>query len=144
MNSQLVKLTRGKIEFLDGLREVLTQADSAIARSGNNCQGCGECCDFASAEHRLYVSTGELALLSSVEPVVEPTLLKCPYQADQQCFARSCRPLGCRVYFCKSSLADDFYEQFHRKIIDFHKRFEVDYCYEELTSSLMELRNFGE
>ena len=122
--------------FLDELRDILSQADAAIAQKSPLCKGCGKCCDFAKMGHRLYVSTGELALLSSIPPPKSAKPLQCPYQINGQCKARDRRPLGCRVYFCESNLAEDFYERFHDMILDSHKNFAVPYRYVELTSAL--------
>lgn len=122
--------------FLDELRDILTQADAAIAQKSSLCKGCGRCCDFARMDHRLYVSTGELALLSSIPPPSPAQALQCPYQINDQCTARDFRPLGCRAYFCESNLPEDFYEIYHEMIRDSHKTFAVPYHYMELTKAL--------
>jgi len=50
------------------LRELYEQVDAAVAASGALCMGGGACCRFDVAGHRLYVTTAELALLSTLAP----------------------------------------------------------------------------
>ncbi len=134
-----ISQTLGRAEFLDELQLILAEAEQAIAASNPACESCGQCCDFAKMEHRLYVSTGELALLYS-QPAPQPAKLwRCPYQIDKKCLARKHRPLGCRVFFCRSPLKEDFYEQFHRKTVQLHRQFSVPYFYAELTGALLAL-----
>ncbi len=139
MNSATVDMRQAleKPEFMESLREILSQADDAIAEKAPECLGCGKCCDFKKMDHRLYVSTGELALLSTAQPSKPAELLQCPYQVESKCTARNNRPLGCRAYFCKSNLPDDFYEHFHNKIQKLHQTFQVPYRYMELTQALL-------
>ena len=135
----IISQTLGRAEFLDELRRILADAERAIAASDPACESCGQCCDFTRMDHRLYVSTGELALLCS-QPAPRPAKLwRCPYQIDKKCLARRDRPLGCRVFFCRSPLEEDFYEQFHRKIVQLHRQFSVPYFYTELTGALLTL-----
>ena len=129
--------------FLRQLREILTDADAAVTSCGAICRRCGKCCRFAKMDHRLFVSTGELALLTTMDPPCAPALLRCPYQVDSACTARGLRPLGCRTYYCDcttSASFNDIYEQYHRRILFLHRRYGViHYYYTELTSGLVDL-----
>ncbi|HDY66100.1 MAG TPA: hypothetical protein ENH84_07720 [Phycisphaerae bacterium] len=128
--------------FLGELREILTDADDAVGTYGPICRECGKCCDFAKKDHRLFVSTGELALLTIITPPCAPSPLHCPYQLALTCTARQFRPLGCRIYYCKraaNALFNDIYERFHRRILSAHPRCGVPYYYTELTSGLVDL-----
>ena len=129
--------------FLRQLREILTAADAAIASCGAICRQCGKCCSFAKMDHQLFVSTGELALLTTMNPPCAPAPLRCPYQVDSACTARDLRPLGCRIYYCDPTTTasfSDIYEQYHRRILFLHRRFgSIYYYYTELTSGLVDL-----
>lgn len=114
---------------------VLADAQREIDSANPACSACGRCCLFESAGHRLYVSTGELALLvSSGVPALPAAPLHCPWQVDGKCTARDSRPLGCRVFFCQTDLTE-IYEKSHRKIVDIHKKRGVSYFYAEMTSA---------
>jgi hypothetical protein len=108
------------------------------------CRACGKCCKFDLTGDRLYVSTGELALLCKVPPP-KPGLvrvLRCPYQVGRRCTARDRRPLGCRTFLCQKSSApprQEIYETHHRAIRRLHRRCNLPYRYVELTAALAEL-----
>ena len=130
---------RGNEAFLGDLRQVLDQAELAVADHQPSCRACGRCCQFDLTEHRLYVSTGEVALLGEQPPPGPLQPLRCPYQADNQCTARRVRPLGCRTFFCDVNLRDScrgLYERFHGQIVRLHERHNVPYLYMELTAGL--------
>jgi len=125
--------------FLAEIKNTLTDAQQEIDAHNPVCDACGRCCKFDVADHRLYVSTGELALLVSSEAPKTPANLRCEWQTDGNCLARNTRPLGCRVFYCKTELSV-IYEKFHRKIVDIHKKYGVSYFYAEMTSTVMALR----
>ncbi len=127
--------------FLDALAEIYARLADEIAAAGASCDGCGRCCDFASAGHRLYVSTGELALLTRQGPPADGARgpLRCPYQVADRCTARHGRPLGCRIFFCSppsDQWCEDLYERYHRAVRDLHDAHGLPYTYVELTAAL--------
>ena len=75
--------------FLEALSLIYAACDEAVASRNLSCRACGRCCKFEQAGHRLFVSTGELAMLS-LAPLPVPTWLetRCPYQVDDRCTAR--------------------------------------------------------
>jgi len=126
------------------LAGLYARLDDEIAAAGATCDACGLCCDFQRAGHRLYASTMELALLWSVRPAGAdpPPSLQCPYQVEGACTARSRRPLGCRVHFCRppsEQWCEQVYERYHRDIGALHERHDIPYRYVELTAALAEL-----
>ena len=135
-------------DFLAAIRELYAQADASAAASGLVCLGGGCCCKFDIAGHRLYLSTGELAILAATprpaRPAVDaaapstPPRLRCPYQRGPRCHARDNRPLGCRIHFCRGDHAalNARYEQLHDALRHLHDQFGVPYYYVELTASL--------
>ena len=126
--------------FLADLAEILRQADAAT--TSNTCRACGQCCHFEEFGHRLYVSTGELALLTAVEPPGPCRPGRCPYQVGSRCTARQRRSLGCRVFFCDEAGGEtsaELYEKHHGQIRRLHARSRMDYHYVELTAALAQL-----
>lgn len=151
---------RAAPEFLDELRRLYESVDKVLAAQGARCLGGGACCRFDLMGHRLYASTGELAVLtgqpapSTVEGPAPSTIegpapldhspapLRCPYQFGPRCSAYRRRPLGCRLFFCRpgrDGQSSRTYEQFHRRIRQLHESFEVPYLYVELTGALGQL-----
>ncbi len=140
--AEAVERCRRDAGFLSDLAGVLSEADAAVAEERPACRACGACCRFEEFGHRLYVSTGELALLSVSRPrrVCRPG--RCPYQVGQRCTARRRRGLGCRVFFCDPAAGEwsaAVYEQHHRGIRLLHARAHLPYHYVELTAALAEL-----
>jgi Fe-S-cluster containining protein len=123
------------------LQDLYRQVDADVARLGAACRGCGDCCRFDVADHRLLVTTAELALLTERPPPNRrgPGEGRCPYQVAERCTARRRRPLGCRVFFCDPRFAGparDLYEHYHGAIQRLHGEFRLAYRYVELTAAL--------
>ncbi|MCK5114798.1 MAG: hypothetical protein KAR11_08565 [Phycisphaerae bacterium] len=135
-------------KFLAELQKNLDEADLAVAKLQPVCKACGKCCNFAQAPHRLYASTGEIALLVAKNPPTTAPPLTCPYQQQDACENRKPRPLGCRTFFCEqhqqkpvTSLLQDVYEKSHAKITQLHAKYQIPYQYRELTQACGELNS---
>lgn len=127
--------------LLEALADLLARAERALAAHAPDCSACGACCDFRQAGHRLYVTPAEVSLLRLQPPPQPPRELHCPYQVGLACTARDRRPLGCRVYFCRSlppETQQDLYERFHHEIADLHRKHGRQYDYRELSAALGE------
>jgi Fe-S-cluster containining protein len=128
---------------LSDLQAVYDQVNGAVAAAGLSCLGGGTCCRFDLAEHRLYLSGLELALLT-VEP--PPDLrraeqMRCPYQLGPACAAYPRRPLGCRSFFCspgKKVFLREIHEQSHRRIRRLHQTLCIPYTYGEICQLLLQ------
>ena len=129
----------------DGLTAIFREVDERIRRVGAVCLGCGYCCRFALAGHRLYASTIELAALLSGPPARVAGALECPYQQGPACHARERRPLGCRTFFCRTpdAVTADLYETAHAQIRHLHTSLGVPYFYVEMTAAIAELRRLN-
>jgi Fe-S-cluster containining protein len=128
--------------FLGAIRTLYAAVDAAVATRGWRCKGCGACCDFASSGHRLYVSTGELALLTGTPPPQPVAAGRCAYQIDSQCTVRDARALGCRLFFCDAAARETYqqdYETYHRQLRHLHEAAGLPYRYVELTAAMAEL-----
>lgn len=128
------------IEFLRGFYQ---QVDTALAALEPRCTNRGQCCNFARAGHRLFVTPIEVAAFRRAyadrwQPA-EPASGRCPWQIDGLCTAREFRPLGCRVYFCDpqaQAWQNEFYEARLREMKQFMAEHGIQYRYEEWLSAL--------
>jgi Fe-S-cluster containining protein len=86
---------------LCGLQAIYDELDAHLARLGVPCRACGECCDFARNDYRLYASELERALVVARhgEPRLTPEG-RCGFLLAGRCSIHASRPLGCRVFFC--------------------------------------------
>ncbi|MDY6912846.1 MAG: hypothetical protein SVT52_00070 [Planctomycetota bacterium] len=142
--AEAVRLCRDNANFLASLLHLYGRADAELAGTGVVCLAGGACCKFDLTEHRLYVSTGELALLSTIPPPRPKRCLRqrCPWQIGPRCNARNNRPLGCRTFFCdkrQKDFRDDLYERTYREIRSLHQRHCLPYAYIELAAALLQL-----
>ncbi len=106
--------------------ERLARADDVV------CASCGDCCYFDTAGHLLYASTLErryLRLVSTPAPNPDASAdllaagVRCPYQQDNTCHARSGRVLGCRLHFCQwrdPAVAEEVAERWHFRLKRVH------------------------
>jgi len=88
------------IEKVDAIYQWL---DEQLAQMDQSCDACGDCCDFESFGHRLYVTTPELLhfrhhLGSDIRRM---TTGICPYRIDGKCTVYPYRFSGCRIFSCK-------------------------------------------
>ena len=142
--AKAVELYRNDPVFLTELARIYAILDEELTTLGATCLGGGPCCKFDLAPHRVYLSTGELALLGKAPPVCLDRCRahRCPYQIGPRCSARTRRPLGCRIFFCDPNLTDSLgkiYEVYHRKIISLSQTRCLPYLYTELSYSLLQL-----
>jgi len=138
-----VNLAGSDAAFLAALAEIYRGVDDEVRKSAALCLGGGACCKFDLMDHKLYLSTGELALLTQ-EPPPAPAcgVGRCPYQFGPRCTARARRPLGCRTFFCQPRSKDflgHLYERSHRRIRLLHQRHWLPYAYVELPEGLAQL-----
>ncbi len=140
---------RSSEAFLAALADLYIRADDELSAVGAACKGGGACCKFDLADHRLFVSVGELALLSAEAPPSPERAARrrCPWQAGPRCTAHGRRPLGCRTYFCDRPTVDacrEIYEQYHEAIRGLHDAHSLAYRYVELTGACEELYRRGD
>ncbi len=79
--------------------------DEQVALLDNSCRACGECCDFETFGHRLYVTTPELMHFQhAVGPQIKamPAGI-CPYRIDGKCTVYAYRFSGCRIFSCEGN-----------------------------------------
>lgn len=137
--------------MLAGLGRIYEEADRAIAALADGspaaaaaCLGGGSCCKFDLFGHRLFLTVGELALLTSDPPAdLGPARRgRCPYQLGGRCTAYPRRPLGCRTFFCRNEKKiplQRVHEHFHGLIRCLHESLSIPYGYGELPGFILQL-----
>ena len=120
--------------------------DSQTAHYADLCKACGKCCDFASFDHRLYVTTPELIYFAeklkpqNIKPVSDG---RCPYNVDSKCSVYENRFAACRIFCCTTDkdLQSELSEQALKKLKSLCENFQVPYRYMDLISALKKLQN---
>lgn len=118
-----------------------------IAARGPACWASGRCCNFRQAGHRLYVTGLEAAF--TVSRLAAPLRAQdldgalergdCPFLTGNLCGAHTIKPMGCRVYFCDTSVQawqTDLSERAMEMIRAIHDRHGIEYRYGEWRSML--------
>ena len=79
--------------------------DQQVGLLDSSCRACGDCCDFESFGHRLYVTTPELIHFQhAVGPEIkEMKSGVCPYRIDGKCTVYPYRFSGCRIFSCRGN-----------------------------------------
>lgn len=115
--NQIRSLKASKKEWLyQQLNSIYKKLDQNLSSIPQPCTGCGECCNFSKAEHRLYGSSLELAMLLDKAEKKSKDLDQCPYQIEGKCSIRDLRLIGCRTYYrlhnkVHQEQAEIFYEE---------------------------------
>lgn len=126
--------------------DLFAQVDLEMAAYHERCARCGRCCCFATYDHRLFVTTMELAyLLAQVgSDLSAPTdnSADCIFQIRESCSIHPHRMLGCRIFLCKlrdASKQGEFGERWHHAMIELHREYCVPYCYAEWGDALRQM-----
>jgi hypothetical protein len=132
--------------LLKRVAEIYDRLDLQICESSHLagvCDACGECCDFGSFDHRLFVTTPELMYLAanlSGENIKSMTTSRCPYNERGRCTIYKYRFAGCRIFCCKADA--DFQSRLSesalKKLKSLCTEFQIPYRYTELATALNE------
>ena len=97
------------MERLNAPSQIIREVDAVyqwlneqLAKMDSSCQACGDCCDFESFGHKLYVTTPELQYFQHhLGPDIKamPTDV-CPYRMDGKCTVYPYRVSGCGIFSC--------------------------------------------
>ena len=133
-------------EFIHSVLGIYESLDEETPLLDLTCSSCGDCCRFDTSGIRLYLSTGELAALSSLDPPVPeaPVSGRCPYQVGNECHARNNRPLGCRIFFCENPPGynmEQEYERWHGAIQSLHQTHCLPYAYVDIVDAFLQLHS---
>ena len=127
--------------LIPAVANIYTWIDSQIAASGQACSACGNCCDFDTFDHRLFVTTPELVYFTSA---MAPALVKpmptgtCPYNIEGKCSVYPHRFAACRIFACKGDpdFQSQLSEQSIEKLKTLCKHFAIDYEYVDIKTAL--------
>ena len=124
------------------LKCIYQELDNKLSLIPQPCTACGACCHFAKSEHRLYISSLEMALLLEKHPWPHGADQedRCPYQKESKCSVRSERMIGCRTFYRlherkDRNQAEDFYAEALAKIKDIYKSEGISWEYRDLMSA---------
>jgi hypothetical protein len=120
--------------------------DEQLAQMDSSCRACGDCCDFESFGHKLYVTTPELIYFQHHLDlrIKEMSTGVCPYRMDGKCTVYPYRFSGCRIFSCKGDTEKEnaLCEQAISKFKTLCNEYPVPYHYVYLKSGLeMLLKN---
>jgi len=108
------------------------------------CRACGDCCDFETFDHRLFVTPPELMYLAAnlgAENIKPMVTSRCPYNVEGKCGVYEYRFAGCRIFCCNSDA--DFQsmlsEQVLQKLKSICLEFQIPYRYTDLAAGLSSL-----
>ncbi|WP_372365685.1 YkgJ family cysteine cluster protein [Candidatus Uabimicrobium sp. HlEnr_7] len=109
------------------------------------CTSCGFCCHFDAAKHFLYVSTLEMVYLFDKYELNLHVKNRevCPFLSKNMCSVRDRRMLGCRTYFRlhnkqQTIASEEIYEQYLTKIKELHKKYSVQWEYQDCMNIFQE------
>jgi Fe-S-cluster containining protein len=147
---EAVMLASDRPEVCRAVVRIHAQLQEEIDRRRPICVLSGRCCQFEEYEHRLYVTTMELAAFVHDLRHGDAGAVKldsarawdgsgCPFQVGKLCGAHAIRPFGCRVFFCDATAMDwqeQQYAHFHALLRQLHETLQVPYYYLEWRSAL--------
>lgn len=112
------------------LEQLYNELDDDLNKTDKPCTGCGMCCDFEKAEHRLYISSLEFLYLTHKYKKKTSQTDTCPYLIDSKCSVRDRRMIGCRSYFRLHTEKDRLYAESLYEI--YLKKLKVLYATEKI------------
>jgi Fe-S-cluster containining protein len=117
--------------------------DEQLSQIEQSCQACGNCCDFESFGHRLYVTTPELI---NFQHYLGPEIKQmtdgiCPYRIDGKCTVYPYRFSGCRIFSCKGDAEkeNEICEKAIKKFKSLCDQHDIPYRYVYLRQGLEKL-----
>jgi Fe-S-cluster containining protein len=136
-------------KLLQEVAEIYNWLDSQISEKlSGKCEACGQCCDFITFDHRLYVTIPELMYLAAklkVDTLKSMPQGQCPYNIEGKCSVYLYRFSGCRIFNCKADteVQSELSEITIGKLKQLSAKFGVTYRYSDLAAALNECLIFG-
>jgi len=130
-------------KIIGAVEGVYRHLQSQLDQTSPHCKACGQCCDFESFGHRLYLTTPELLyfntrLAENATPIRPMTGGVCPWRVDGKCTVYAWRFAGCRIFNCtvdadlQSRLSEDILSRMKRIC----QTLDLPYQYRDLRSAL--------
>ena len=130
----------GSKNVAEGVGEIYKRIDSVISKHNPQCSKCGNCCDFESFGHKLYVSTPEMIYFKShfKGPYRKMTRQICPYLENGKCTVHNRRFAGCRIFFCRADAKwqNELSEQIIKELKLLCEQNNISWQYAELSAAL--------
>ena len=130
--------------LVQDVKAIYEWLDSQIEKSiPEKCDACGQCCDFVTYDHRLYVTTPEVMYLAEslkVDNFKSMTAGICPYREENNCTVHLYRFSGCRIFNCKANedIQSELSEETLKKFKELCEKYKIPYRYMELSCALNE------
>lgn len=123
------------------LEQIYSELDSDLKKIDNPCTGCGMCCNFEKAEHRLYICSLEFLYLEDKYSKIITEADICPFLVNSQCSVRDRRMIGCRTYFRLHSEkdrqhAESLYEIYLKKLKKLYLEEKITWEYRDFMGYL--------
>jgi hypothetical protein len=133
-----------KQRLLEEIAALYEWIDARLRQHGQQagrCHACGACCDFATYDHRLFVTPPELLYLASrlnTKTLKSSDGTRCPYREDGRCTIHAYRFAGCRIFCCNGdpTFQSELSEATLKKLKATCERFGLPYHYRELGEAL--------
>ena len=131
-------------EVISAMELLYADADRQIAEQNATCLNRGQCCEFGTFGHRLYVTALEVVYyLAAGDPPPPITHNACPHAQPGKCTARDRRPLGCRIFYCdpnQQSWQGPLTEKYHARLRALHQELNVPYFYADWMTVLRAIK----
>ena len=126
-------------QLIEEMRKLYDWLDSAIAEIETNCKACGQCCNFAAYDHRLFITTPELTYFAHHQKLKPMPTGICPYRIENKCTVYNFRFAACRIFHCtaETDQQSQLTEQTLNKLKAICKKFDLPYQYTELSNALL-------
>ncbi len=131
-------------ELIQEVKEIYDWLNSQIENHiPEKCDACGQCCDFITYDHRLYVTTPEVIFLAAnlnVDTLKSMQTGICPYNVEGKCTVHQYRFAGCRIFNCKANpdIQSELSESLLKKLKALCEKYKIRYRYMDLASALNE------
>ena len=131
-------MTKTTKQIANEVAAVYSRLDEQIKEHSADCSDCGNCCDFESFGHRLFVSSPEMFYLSQNLEIKPMPTSRCPYQSDNKCTIHPHRFAACRIFFCKAEedFQSELSERALKKLKSLCTKFDLPYRYTDLATAL--------
>ena len=113
----------------------------ADGNTKGRCRACGECCDFESFDHRLFITGPELMYLRANlggENIMPMATGRYPYNIEGKCTVYEYRFAACRIFCCSAD--EDFQSELSettlKKLKSLCEEFQIPYRYSDLANAL--------
>ncbi|HML73662.1 MAG TPA: hypothetical protein PKB02_04120 [Anaerohalosphaeraceae bacterium] len=132
--------------IVEAVETLYSRLNETLSSTPMPCKACGQCCDFESFGHRLFLTPPEriyfqAGLTQNNIPLLPMTTGVCPYRKDSQCSVYPWRFAGCRIFNCTGDA--DLQGQLSEEAVAFCKNLCIQHGLEYQYLDLKTARNSG-